>query len=404
VADLFERAFGRAAIGGEARPSAGEWTRALDALEARLATCPDDPRHAHAQPRGACPWCRIENDGGPSFFFLPPGAAPDAFDAQAAWRSIEAVESPGRAALPELAEPEPAAEGLATAALRALRNLVGDVALRASARVRGEHAREQEAIAACVANLHRLAVQWQELCGDAAFGARRRQLDAARAELANLKALEEREWDEVTERYRDKRLAPYLSTFPLEFARLPGLGPAELDRLASRGIKTAADVTPEKLMTIRRIDLELVRALLLYRGLATRAFRFDPVTGIPGRERKALADRQARRRAELVKRLQAGPLELAEVRRQTLAWRETIGKAFHEQQRRLAELRSHAVWTAAPGSARAGRPVSEAGDRGARPAGLLQAARAAVGIRDTQRFAGPVSAGSGDSRGSSAPR
>ncbi len=138
---------------------------------------------------------------------------------------------------------------------------------------------------------------------------------------------------------------PYLEGFELEFARIPGLGPAELGRLASRGITTAAHITPEALMALRGIDLDLVRALLLYKGVATRAFRFDPVIGIPGRERKALADRQTRRRAELVKTLQSGALELAEVRRQTLAWRDVLGRALREQGQHLAELRAHAVWT-----------------------------------------------------------
>ena len=50
---------------------------ALETLESRLATCKDDPRHAYAQASSGCPWCRIENDGGPSFFFLTPGAAPE---------------------------------------------------------------------------------------------------------------------------------------------------------------------------------------------------------------------------------------------------------------------------------------------------------------------------------------
>ena len=97
-------------------------------------------------------------------------------------------------------------------------------------------------------------------------------------------------------------------------------------------------------MALRGIDLDLVKALLLYKGVATRAFRFDPVIGIPGRERKALADRQARRRAELVKTLQSGALELAEVRRQTLGWRDVLGRALAEQRGRLGELRAHAVW------------------------------------------------------------
>ena len=49
VAELFERAFGRKAAAGAPRPSADEWARELDALEARLVLCGDDPRHVHAR-------------------------------------------------------------------------------------------------------------------------------------------------------------------------------------------------------------------------------------------------------------------------------------------------------------------------------------------------------------------
>ena len=101
VADLFERAFGRKAAGGGPRPSADEWARELDALEARLVLCGDDPRHVHARAKGSCPWCRIEEAGGPSFYFLAQGSAPDAFDLAATWRAIEAVLSPGAAPLPD---------------------------------------------------------------------------------------------------------------------------------------------------------------------------------------------------------------------------------------------------------------------------------------------------------------
>jgi DNA-binding helix-hairpin-helix protein with protein kinase domain len=346
VADLFERAFGRDAIAGAPRPTAGEWLGTLEMLEGRLITCGDDPRHAHSQPNGSCPWCRIENDGGPSFFFLPPGAAPDAFDLTAAWRSIEAVHSPGPAVLPEAPLSQHASiEGLATAALRAVRDLVGEVALRSSSRLRRELEREKQEIDACETNLRRLESQWAQLCGERRFMAKRLDLEAARTSFAGLKEVEDREWEEVTSKHREQKLRPFLQSFPLEFARIPGLGPAELGRLASRGITTAADVTPEALMALRFINLELVKALLLFKGVATRAFRFDPVIGVPARESKFLEELQSRRRAELIKKLQSGALELAEVRRQTLAWREVLSRGLHDKHQELTELQGHAVWT-----------------------------------------------------------
>jgi DNA-binding helix-hairpin-helix protein with protein kinase domain len=339
VANLFERAFGRQAAAGRTRPSAAEWVLELDALEQQLVICGDDPRHAHAAADGKCPWCRIENDGGPSYFFLAQGSAPDAFDLAATWRAIESVLAPGEAPLPrpprldDFGRQEPKSRALRMReALRAF--LKPGVASFERARA-DRQAREVARAREC---LRSLEDQWKDLCGDASFVARLKQLRDAKAALEGLEAVEEREWAEIAARFRERRLPDHLRTFSLEFARVPGLGPAEVARLAREGITTAADVAPARLLAIPHIDLDLVRTLLLFRAAATRAHRFDPVTGIPGKDRKALEERQARRRSALLATLQSGPLFLAELRRQTLVWRDVLGRALADAHRRLAGL------------------------------------------------------------------
>jgi DNA-binding helix-hairpin-helix protein with protein kinase domain len=345
VADLFERAFGREAAAGGPRPTAADWVRDLDDFESRLVICGEDPRHAHAGARGSCPWCRIENDGGPSFFFLAQGSAPDAFDLSATWKAIEAVLSPGTAPLPD---PPPVmdaapAQGFSTLVLRTLRTLFGALSPRDPERERKEAERKGQEIRTAEENVRRLQEQWASLCGDAGFLARRKELEEAKATLEDLTAVEEREWAELAARFRETHLPVHLRTFPLEFARIPGLGPAEVARLAGRGITTAADIAPERLMTIRHIDLDLVRALLLFKGVAARAFRFDPVTGIPGRDRKTLEEKQARRRAALLGKLQSGPLFLVEARRQALLWRDVLSRGLENAHRQLYAVRAEAA-------------------------------------------------------------
>jgi DNA-binding helix-hairpin-helix protein with protein kinase domain len=342
VADLFERAFGRKAeAGGGPRPTAADWVRELDALEARLVICGEDPRHVHARAKGSCPWCRIENDGGPSFFFLTQGSAPDAFDLGATWKAIEAVLSPGTAPPPD---PPPARElggerrpAPADRFRRAVSRLLSPAVATREREAAERRARE---IARAEESIRRLEQQWKDLCGDAGFAARRKELEGTKASLEDLDAIEEREWEELAARFREARLPGHLRAFALEFARIPGLGPAEIARLADRGITTAADIAPERLMAIRHIDLDLVRALLLFKVAATRAHAFDPVTGIPGKDRKALEEWQARRRGALLAALRSGPLFLAESRRQTLVWRDTLGRSLADAHQRLARLRA----------------------------------------------------------------
>jgi len=346
VARLFELAFGPEAAAGGTRPSASEWVAALESLEGGLINCADDPRHVYLAAGGSCPWCRIEEEGGPSFFFLPQGTASDAFDLASAWRAIEAVHSPGPAALPRRpVVPDRSEQRFSTAAWRAVRSLLGLRASQNLAQVQEEAERRARDIATAEENLGRLEAQWDSLCGEAAFVNRRQELEAARTAFEGLTVLEEEERRELAARFRETRLPAHLRTFALEFARIPGLGPPELARLAGRGITTAAEVTPEALMAIRRIDLGLVRSLLLFKGVAVRAFEFDPVTGVPGRDRKALDDRQRKRREALLRELQRGALELAERRRQALLWRDVLSRALDEAHRRLGQLRAEARLT-----------------------------------------------------------
>ena len=93
-------------------------------------------------------------------------------------------------------------------------------------------------------------------------------------------------------------------------------------------------------MTIRYIDLDLVRGLLLFKAAATRDFAFDPVTGIPGKDRKALEEMQARRRSALLAGLQSGPLFLAEARRQALVWRDQLRPELEDAHRNFARLQA----------------------------------------------------------------
>jgi DNA-binding helix-hairpin-helix protein with protein kinase domain len=388
LARLFQRAFGREAAAGLPRPAAAEWVAALDELEPGIVTCGDDPRHAYVPVTGSCPWCRIEGDGGPSFFFFAPGTAPDAFDLEATSRAIDAVRSPGQApAIPRPKSPprSPIAVGLSTgrsllASIRGSRSLPLAITIVLAAVVvagaaghavwfgrtsglyglaaallgsillvrflRAEHGadvaeieRRERARAAAEEDIRRLESHWDEMCGERAFLDRRRELEEAKARLLALPALEKEEWGELTGRFRTKGLLAYLKTFSIEFAKVSGLGPGPLERLVVRGITTAADISPERLMAIPHIDLELVKGLLLFKGLATRTYRFDPVTGIPGRDRKAIEDAHAQRRQALVRELQGGALELAELRRQSLSWRDVMGRALDDAHGRLARLR-----------------------------------------------------------------
>lgn len=341
VAFLMERAFGPEAVEGAPRPEAAQWRVSLDELDAATRTCSEDPRHVYVRGTGPCPWCRIENAGGPCFFFLPPGAAPDAFDLEATWRAIEGVKPPEPARLPGTTS-ESRSPGRAFAIPRQRLAAVA-ASLMHIVRPDGDRPqREQhdEAIAAGEEGLRQLESLWEDDCSDVAFIRKRHELKEAKAALEKLKAREDREWAALAEQFRDVALQEHLRTFSLEFARIPGLRPAELSALARRDITTAADIIPEALMSIPGIELDLVKALLIFKAVATRSFSFDPVTAIPGVDQKTLAAHQAKRRERLRTTVQNGAVELIELRRRTLARREELIREADLVHKQLAELRA----------------------------------------------------------------
>src|SRR3954471_14768895 len=72
LGELFERAFRCKEADGSDRPGAREWGHELDLLLKRRKICSFDSAHIYFSGLDECPWCRIEDSGGPSFF-VPAG-------------------------------------------------------------------------------------------------------------------------------------------------------------------------------------------------------------------------------------------------------------------------------------------------------------------------------------------
>ncbi|MCA9231950.1 MAG: hypothetical protein KDA57_14980 [Planctomycetales bacterium] len=75
LAELFEQAFRADASQGDVRPSARLWVEQLEQLIIQRRTCRFDPTHVYYGQLHDCPWCRIEDQGGPSFFVPAEGVA-----------------------------------------------------------------------------------------------------------------------------------------------------------------------------------------------------------------------------------------------------------------------------------------------------------------------------------------
>ena len=68
LARLFELAFRNDNSNGSGRPQAQQWVEQLDVLIRQRTTCKIESVHTYFSSLQKCPWCRIEDEGGPSFF------------------------------------------------------------------------------------------------------------------------------------------------------------------------------------------------------------------------------------------------------------------------------------------------------------------------------------------------
>ena len=68
LAGLFELAFREDNSNGSGRPQAQQWVEQLDGLIKQRTTCTIESAHIYFSSLQVCPWCRIEDEGGPAFF------------------------------------------------------------------------------------------------------------------------------------------------------------------------------------------------------------------------------------------------------------------------------------------------------------------------------------------------
>ena len=371
VSALFERAFSREAARGKPRPTAGEWVAALDDVESRLATCRVDPAHRHARPDGACPFCRIENQGGPYFFLGSPKGA----DLEAVWRAIAAVRPPGPAIpppprdVPGLAGAPPSRAVLWDRRLRYLAAAgVGIIVmvsiaagapqglfvvlwvlamLRDSGRGESEIEARRRVVEACEGDLARVEGRYATEGSDRPFVRRLGQLEAARHGLARAQETEAREREQLVERIRRARLHRHLCRHRVADAPIPRLGPVALRELEGNGILTAADVEapvfdrrPELHARAPQVEPELVNALLAWRARVERSFVFDLARGVRPGEFESLERQQKARREAWDQDLRSGLADLVQLRRAILARRQEVLAEVEAVRRRLAQAKA----------------------------------------------------------------
>ncbi|HEX6041722.1 hypothetical protein [Longimicrobium sp.] len=333
VRELFEQAF---ATGSRQRPPASEWYTALQQMGAALQPCPRNPAHRYVPNAGSCPWCAIEQGGGPDFFVSLTVAAitGSGFDLAKLWRELQALPPvPAEPGL-HLLKPAPARNAAPVRPSMAWASRVGTPAIAVgvvslilalvagsagigtlSAGVvlvglllvfgsgsRAEKKARQARLAASdrqhQAALARYTREVRPPVDD--LKRMRRDFEKRREAYLDLPAQYRAARTALNQQVRQNQLRRFLDGAYIENANIPGVGPVKVDALASFGIETAADVSYHAVIKVPGFGPKLTNKVVAWRSAIEARFVFDPAAGVNPADVAALDRKfaQAQREAE----------------------------------------------------------------------------------------------------------
>lgn len=345
IANLFDAAFSRQSSQG--RPSAADWVAKLDALEAGLEQCNENPLHFAPKDATECAWCDMERQLG-TVLFVPycptanlrmepfdPGAG--GFNIDLVWARIEAISrsvpnppvpslgstnaSPSARAV-EAKEPDSktGAYFLLAAAIAAVFifpagillwlimgfGAVGAIRARGSKRI--DPAPFERVYQEASSRFDKAVIDWHRRIGYADLRALGEELATARNTFRGFADEERRMRQDYQNERRQKQLEAYLDQFDIQHYSIKGIGPAKQVALTSYGITTAADVSLNKLLTVPGFGEASSRSLIEWRNKLEKGFAYCAQENDADRREmariKALVEAKA---MPLRKKLVAGP-------------------------------------------------------------------------------------------------
>lgn len=336
LADLFERAFRGSAVDGSPRPTTEQWAEQLDHLMSHRKVCSFDELHVYYDQLDACPWCRIEDEGGPTFFVKDAGAsAVSSHRLQELDRRIgglhviafpelghRRLEPPHRLPMKELdVQPKLSSMDAAAAALvvAAVLSLLAPLHLGAWAagsvlaiaagchllfspaarRRRERELQAEETFAADQAKLRKtgrvIAKNYQKRMDNY-----KHSTDELRKAAAHYRA-EGEELRKVLKEHRHTHRDDYLRGILIRDhgSDIPAVTEPVVAMLESFGVESALDIDELSLAGIPNIDSVAVLELLQWRAQLERDFKFTPDHGVTEKQLQ-LAEDAATQRFKLV--------------------------------------------------------------------------------------------------------
>lgn len=345
IAESFEFAF--SSNTSQIRPSAENWVKNLESLEASLVKCDDSPLHYIPRDVSECPWCDMEKQlstilflphfpGGNNIEFSDPGAAN--FNLDLIWQRIEAVSfSPKR---------EPRLKSISVSASKeaieaksyspplnnpwiAIGAIVGFIYFPAAFIIwiwiiywgfsksdKNEQYNNNKKFLKIYEDAERRWTielnNWNNRIGAQSFVELKKELLEVRDAYKKLVSDEPLLIQKYKEQRKEKQLLAFLDRFYISVANIVGIGPAKEAILLSYGIETAADVSYGKLIQVPGFGETNSWPLVRWRESVTKKFVYQPIENeFDRQEIIKIRSSVHTKLAALRPKLSAGPVNLA---------------------------------------------------------------------------------------------
>lgn len=357
------------------RPTAQQWVTALDDLRGQLRRCATTPMHVYSSNLGRCPWCALEDHGIIYFLDVLVGVTSTGttgFVLARAWAAIEAVPPPPAIPIPNIVAiavtPTPIPPGIQQQGrITFWRVVIVGVAIglftltsgvwffvllvvawyawvavgelgsdeRKAERTKRQAARDtaQQAYDQIVGRIH------QEVSPEA-FAKKKHELAQLRDEYQHLPEREGTEIANLHATAEARQKHQFLDRHFLDAAVISGVGPAKKAALRSFGIETAADVTWEKVISVKGFGEVLTRAVVDWRKACERRFAFNSNLGVTDADLNAVRARIATRKRTLEITLNAGAAELQRFRQDMISKRNALSPTLQVASQKLAQAQA----------------------------------------------------------------
>lgn len=357
------------------RPTAQQWVTALDGLRRQLKRCATTPMHAYPGHLGQCPWCVLEDHGVIYFLDIQVGitaTGPTGFILARIWAAIEAVLPPPAIPIPDIdaivVKPTPLPLGiqeqgiitfwwivivgvafwLLTVIPKAWFFVLGGawwawaiVGNLGGNKRKAERTKRQAARDTAQQAYDQIVRQARQEVNQEAFAKKKQDLAQLWDEYQHLP---EREKSEIANLYvtaETRQKHKFLERHFLDAVTISGVGPTKKAALRSFGIETAADVTWNKVISVKGFGEVLTQALVDWRKACERRFVFNPNLAVTEADKNAVRAKIATRKRTLETTLNAGAAELQRLRQDMINKAKVLSPILQATSQKLAQAQAN---------------------------------------------------------------